>query len=79
MGIAYKLFYRVFQAFSYVSVPRDAGDFSLMDRRVVRALLSFPERDLFIRGVRAFIGFRQTGVDYVQAGADVRHSRPTTC
>jgi len=66
MGIAYKLFYRVFQAFSYVSVPRDAGDFSLMDRRVVRSLLSFPERDLFIRGVRAFVGFKQTGIDYVR-------------
>ena len=66
MGIAYKLFYRVFQAFSYISVPRDAGDFSLMDRRVVRAILSFPERDLFIRGVRAYVGFRQTGVDYVR-------------
>ena len=66
MGIAYKLFYRVFQAFSYVSVPRDAGDFSLMDRRVVRSVLSFPERDLFIRGVRAFVGFRQAGVDYVR-------------
>jgi len=47
-------------------VPRDAGDFSLMDRRVVRGILSFPERDLFIRGVRAFVGFRQTGVDYVR-------------
>ena len=66
MGIAYKLFYRVFQAFSYVPVPRDAGDFSLMDRRVVRSVLNFPERDLFIRGVRAFVGFRQTGVDYVR-------------
>ncbi len=66
MGIAYKLFYRVFEAFSYVPVPRDAGDFSLMDRRVVRSLLSFPERDLFIRGVRAFVGFKQTGVDYVR-------------
>jgi nucleoside-diphosphate-sugar epimerase/glycosyltransferase involved in cell wall biosynthesis len=66
MGIAYKLFYRVFQKFSYVAVPRDAGDFSLMDRRVVRSLLSFPERDLFIRGVRAFVGFKQTGVDYVR-------------
>lgn len=66
MGIAYKLFYRVFQKFSYVAVPRDAGDFSLMDKRVVRSLLSFPERDLFIRGVRAFVGFRQTGVDYVR-------------
>ena len=37
-----------------------------MDRRVVRALLQFPERDLFLRGVRAFVGFRQTGVDYVR-------------
>ncbi|WP_174300954.1 NAD-dependent epimerase/dehydratase family protein [Caulobacter sp. S45] len=66
MGLAYKLFYRLFQAFSYVTVPRDAGDFSLMDRRVVRSLLSFPERDLFLRGVRAFVGFRQVGVDYVR-------------
>jgi dolichol-phosphate mannosyltransferase len=66
MGLAYKAFYRVFQAFSYVSVPRDAGDFSLMDKRVVRCVLSFPERDLFIRGVRAFVGFRQVGIDYVR-------------
>ena len=42
------------------------GDFSLMDRRVVNAMLRFPERDLFLRGVRAFAGFRQTGVDYVR-------------
>ncbi|HEX3864308.1 MAG TPA: NAD-dependent epimerase/dehydratase family protein [Stellaceae bacterium] len=66
MELAYKTFYRLFKAFSYVAVPRDAGDFSLMDRRVVRCLLSFPERDLFIRGVRAFVGFRQTGIDYVR-------------
>jgi dolichol-phosphate mannosyltransferase len=66
MEIAYKTFYRLFRTFSYVSVPRDAGDFSLMDRKVVRCLLSFPERDLFIRGIRAFVGFRQTGVDYVR-------------
>jgi nucleoside-diphosphate-sugar epimerase/glycosyltransferase involved in cell wall biosynthesis len=66
MAMSYKLFYRLFQRFSYVFVPRDAGDFSLMDRQVVRCMLSFPERDLFIRGVRAFVGFRQTGVDYVR-------------
>ena len=66
MGIAYKLFYRLFERFSYIAIPRDAGDFSLMDRRVVRVLLSFPERDLFIRGIRAFVGFRQTGVDYTR-------------
>lgn len=64
MSIAYKLFYRLFQKFSYISVPRDAGDFSLMDKRVVRSILSFPERDLFVRGLRAFVGFKQTGVDY---------------
>jgi len=64
MEIAYKLFYRIFQKFSYVFVPRDAGDFSLMDKRVVRSLLRFPERDLFVRGLRAFVGFKQTGVDY---------------
>jgi dolichol-phosphate mannosyltransferase len=66
MQVAYKAFYRLFDYFSYVRVPRDAGDFSLMDRRVVGALLQFPERDLFLRGVRAFAGFRQTGVDYVR-------------
>ena len=66
MSVSYKLFYLIFQRFSYVVVPRDAGDFSLMDRRVVRCLLSFPERDLFIRGVRAFVGFKQTGVDYAR-------------
>ncbi len=66
MMVCYKLFYRLFQRLSYISVPADAGDFSLMDQRVVRTLLSFPERDLFIRGIRAFAGFRQTGVDYVR-------------
>jgi dolichol-phosphate mannosyltransferase len=66
MGIAYKLFYRLFDAFSYLHIPHDAGDFSLIDKRVVRCLLQFPERDLFLRGIRAFAGFRQTGVDYVR-------------
>src|SRR5207253_2732755 len=66
MRFAYKAFYRVFDYFSYIRVPHDAGDFALMDRRVVRAILRFPERDLFLRGVRAFAGFKQTGVDYVR-------------
>ncbi|MCJ0761867.1 NAD-dependent epimerase/dehydratase family protein [Variovorax terrae] len=65
-GIQYKMFYRVFAAFSYIDIPHDAGDFSLIDRRVVGWLLQFPERDLFMRGLRAYVGFRQTGVDYVR-------------
>ena len=63
--VAYKLFYRLWRNLSYVKVPLDAGDFSLLDRRVVEHLLQFPERDVFLRGLRAFVGFRQTGVDYV--------------
>ena len=65
-GVMYKGFYRIFAAFSYVPIPHDAGDFSLMDRRVVSWLLQCGERDLFLRGLRAYIGFKQTGVDYVR-------------
>ncbi|GGF58946.1 hypothetical protein GCM10007301_18340 [Azorhizobium oxalatiphilum] len=65
-GLLYKLFYRVFAAFSYIRIPLDAGDFSLIDRRVVGWMLNSPERDLFMRGIRAYVGFRQVGVDYVR-------------
>src|SRR5271157_5375522 len=64
MQFLYKAFYRVFRAASYMSVPLDAGDFSLMDRRVVDALNSLPENNRFLRGLRAWVGFRQTGVPY---------------
>lgn len=66
MQWAYKAFYRLFDWFSYVRIPHDAGDFSLIDKRVVDVLLQFPERDLFLRGIRAFAGFRQIGVDYIR-------------
>jgi len=66
MQIAYKAFYRIFDYFSSVPIPRDAGDFSLIDRRVVRWLLACEERDLFLRGLRAYVGFSQTGVPYAR-------------
>jgi dolichol-phosphate mannosyltransferase len=66
MRMAYKLFYRVFDAFSYLSIPHDAGDFSLIDRKAVKAILQYPERDLFLRGIRASVGFKQAGVDYLR-------------
>lgn len=66
LRVAYKLFYRTFRGLSYVPVPLDAGDFSLMDRRVVAALNSLPENNRFLRGLRAWVGFRQTGVPYVR-------------
>lgn len=66
LNIAYKAFYRVFRAASYVPMPLDAGDFSLIDRRVVTALNSLPENNRFIRGLRVWVGFRQIGVPYVR-------------
>ena len=49
-----------------MKIPLDAGDFSLIDRRVVGWILSCPERDLFMRGIRAYVGFKQIGVDYIR-------------
>ena len=66
MQLLYKLFYRLFRRMSYVDVPVDAGDFSLLDRRVVDALNSLPESNRFMRGLRAWVGFKQVGVRYVR-------------
>jgi dolichol-phosphate mannosyltransferase len=66
MRFAYKLFYRIFRALSYVNIPLDAGDFSLIDRRVINVLNNLPENNRFIRGLRAWAGFKQTGVPYVR-------------
>lgn len=64
LRVSYRVFYRLFRAASYVPVPLDAGDFSLMDRKVVDALNSLPETNRFLRGLRAWVGFRQIGVPY---------------
>src|SRR6266446_9427363 len=66
LQIAYKIFYRLFRAASYVPMPLDAGDFSLLDRRVVEALNKLKENNRFLRGLRAWVGFKQTGVPYVR-------------
>ena len=62
-----RLFYRIYRGLSYVDVPLDAGDFSVMSRRVVDCILLMPERDRFLRGLRSWVGFRQTGVPYTRA------------
>lgn len=64
LRFSYRAFYRLFRAASYVPVPLDAGDFSLMDRRVIDALNMLPETNRFLRGLRAWVGFRQIGVPY---------------
>jgi glycosyltransferase involved in cell wall biosynthesis len=66
MEAARKLFYRIYRKLSYLEMPLDAGDFSIMSRCVVDNLLLLPERDRFLRGLRAWVGFRQAGVPYVR-------------
>ncbi len=66
LGVAYKLFYRIFNKLSYIKVPHDAGDFSLIDKKAYKNIQSFPEKDIFIRGLRAWVGFKQVGVDYIR-------------
>ncbi|MEX2013062.1 MAG: glycosyltransferase family 2 protein [Candidatus Levyibacteriota bacterium] len=66
MQILYKSFYRIFHKLSYINIPVDAGDFSLIDRKVVNALKQFPERDRFLRGLRAWVGFKQIGIPYAR-------------
>lgn len=62
--LGYFTFYRVLNAISDLDIPLDSGDFCLMDRRVVDALKALPERMRFVRGLRTFVGFRQTGIAY---------------
>ena len=62
-----KLFYRFINRLSDVAIPLDTGDFRLMDREVVKALLSMPERDRFVRGMVAWVGFSQEPVYYRRA------------
>jgi glycosyltransferase involved in cell wall biosynthesis len=61
---AYHLFYRLLRRVSDVPIPLDAGDFGLLSRRAAAMLLAMPERDLFLRGLRSWIGFRQVGIPY---------------
>jgi glycosyltransferase involved in cell wall biosynthesis len=59
-------FYRVFNSLSNTAIPADTGDFRLLDRRVVEALNALPERNRFMKGLFAWVGFEQTGVPYVR-------------
>ncbi len=61
-----KLFYRIIYRITDVDIPMDTGDFRLMDRKVVSALKQMKERHRFIRGMTSWVGFKQTGVEYVR-------------
>lgn len=57
-------FYRLLKRLADVDIPTDTGDFCLMDRRVVDVLNAMPERNRYIRGLRSWVGFRQTAIRF---------------
>lgn len=67
--ICYKLFYRLLIQLSPLkTIPLDAGDFCLMDKMVVKEMRRFKEDRPFIRGLRTWVGFKQTGIEYSRPG-----------
>jgi polyisoprenyl-phosphate glycosyltransferase len=61
---AISLFYKLFRRISGGDIPANVGDFRLVSRRVVDALMAMPERARFLRGMTSWVGFKQTGVEY---------------
>ena len=66
--MAYKTFYRLFRSVADMPIPLDAGDFSLMSKRAASFVTSMTEQDIFLRGLRSWIGFRQVGIPYQRPG-----------
>ena len=64
INAAYKLYYKIISALSDSPVQPDSGDFSLLDRTVVDVINQLPEKERYMRGLRAWVGFRQTSVEY---------------
>jgi polyisoprenyl-phosphate glycosyltransferase len=62
--ICYAAFYRVLRRVADIDIPLDAGDFCVMDRRIVDLLKSMPERSRFIRGIRSWVGLNQVGLPF---------------
>lgn len=60
----YFIFYRILKKISYIDIPLDSGDFSLISRRALDVLNKMPEESRFIRGMRTWIGFKQIGIEY---------------
>jgi polyisoprenyl-phosphate glycosyltransferase len=60
---SYFLFYRLLNRLSEVEIPVDSGDFALLSRRVVDQINRLPERHRYIRGLRTWVGYQQTGIE----------------
>lgn len=72
--LAYKVYYRLQKKISSFNIPIDSGDFSMLSRRVVDNMNNMPEQSRYLRGMRAWVGFKQIGFEYDR---DERHAGET--
>src|SRR5437667_11711736 len=77
-NVTARLFYRLLRWLADIEVTSAAGDFRLVDRRVLSIFLAMPESNRYLRGMFSWIGFRQTGVPYVSPPRTVGRSKYTT-
>lgn len=73
--IIFSLFYRLLDKLSKIDIPLDAGDYCIIDRKVVDALLQMPETNIYLRGLRSWVGFKQIGIEYER---DIRYAGKST-
>ncbi len=72
---AYHSFYMFLKSISYIDIPMDSGDFSLISRRVLDIINKMPEESRFLRGMRTWVGFKQIGVEYNRDGRAAGESK----
>jgi glycosyltransferase involved in cell wall biosynthesis len=65
-NVLYKGFYYLLNKLAYIRIPLNAGDFSLIDKRVTKELLVMDEYDYYLRCLRAYVGFKQIGIPYIR-------------
>lgn len=75
--VAYWLFYRLLKRLSTIQIPLDSGDFCIMSQRVVQHINALPEHHRFVRGLRSWVGYRQTGLTYDRSARAAGHSKYT--
>jgi polyisoprenyl-phosphate glycosyltransferase len=73
----YSAFYRLLSSISSINIPLDSGDFCVMDRKVVDAINSMPERNRFVRGLRSWVGYKQIGLEYERDAREAGASKYT--
>jgi len=75
LRIFYKAFYWVFNRTADITIPQYSGEFSLMSRRVVDEIKAMPEKIRFVRGLRAWAGFEQVGIEYTRLKREIGKSK----